>query len=208
MHHYNEPYPSARSKLLSLSQQQTQGTCTPFNLVSCETSFFIFTVSLLKFNFSKNSLLYQSTEYSKTGDTLSSRDVSSCDVRVQLGCERRFDIEFYGADPHFCHSAYVTWSHVSRNMRDNRNMRGLLAREPTRAPREITWRKQSDRSVNLRHRIQCQIASHIPTARVTSYEFTSREDSVSPVLVSPVQYRILIAVTCYCTRTSLANFKE
>ena len=31
---------------------------------------------------------------------------------VQLGCERRFDIEFYDADSHFCHSAYVTWSHV------------------------------------------------------------------------------------------------
>ena len=33
-------------------------------------------------------------------------------LRVQLGCERRFNIEFHGADSHFCHSAYVTWSHV------------------------------------------------------------------------------------------------
>ena len=33
-------------------------------------------------------------------------------LRVQLGCERRFSIEFYGADSHFCHSAYVMWSHV------------------------------------------------------------------------------------------------
>ena len=33
-------------------------------------------------------------------------------LRVQLGCERRFNIEFYGADSHFCYSAYVTWSHV------------------------------------------------------------------------------------------------
>ena len=33
-------------------------------------------------------------------------------LRVQLGCERRFNIEFYGADSHFCHSDYVTWSHV------------------------------------------------------------------------------------------------
>jgi hypothetical protein len=33
-------------------------------------------------------------------------------LRVQLGCERRFNIEFYGADSHFCHSAYVTWSRV------------------------------------------------------------------------------------------------
>ena len=33
-------------------------------------------------------------------------------LRVQLGCERRFNTEFYDADSHFCHSAYVTWSHV------------------------------------------------------------------------------------------------
>jgi hypothetical protein len=33
-------------------------------------------------------------------------------LRVQLGCERWFNIEFYGADSHFCHSTYVTWSHV------------------------------------------------------------------------------------------------
>jgi len=39
--------------------------------------------------------------------------------------------------------------------KDSRNLRDVLAREPTRALREITWRKQSDRSVNLRHRIQC-----------------------------------------------------
>jgi hypothetical protein len=78
----------------------------------------------------------------------------------------------------------LTWGHVSPNVCDNRNMRGVLAREPTRAPREITWRKQSDRSVNLRHRIRCQIASHIQTARVTSHELTWREDSVSPVLDS------------------------
>jgi len=33
-------------------------------------------------------------------------------LRVQLGCERRFTIEFYYPDSHFCHSAYVTWFHV------------------------------------------------------------------------------------------------
>jgi hypothetical protein len=33
-------------------------------------------------------------------------------LRVQLGCERRFNIEFYGADSYFCHSVYVTWSRV------------------------------------------------------------------------------------------------
>ena len=33
-------------------------------------------------------------------------------LRMQLGCERRFNIEFYGADSHFSHAAYVTWYHV------------------------------------------------------------------------------------------------
>jgi hypothetical protein len=33
-------------------------------------------------------------------------------LRVQLGCERRFNIEFFYADLHFCHSTYVTWSRV------------------------------------------------------------------------------------------------
>ena len=33
-------------------------------------------------------------------------------LRVQMGCERRFTIEFYGADSHFRHSAYIMWSDV------------------------------------------------------------------------------------------------
>ena len=33
-------------------------------------------------------------------------------LRVQLGCERWFNIEFYGADSHFSHSVYVTWSRM------------------------------------------------------------------------------------------------
>jgi hypothetical protein len=33
-------------------------------------------------------------------------------LRVRLECERRFNIEFYGADSHFCHSPHVTWSRV------------------------------------------------------------------------------------------------
>ena len=78
-------------------------------------------------------------------------------LRVRLGCERRFNLEFYGADSHFSHSAYVTWSHVELWSAHVPALlsRGRLAREPIRAPREITWRKQSDRSVNLRYRIQC-----------------------------------------------------
>jgi hypothetical protein len=33
-------------------------------------------------------------------------------LRVRLECDRRFNIEFYGADSYFCHSAYVMWSRV------------------------------------------------------------------------------------------------
>jgi len=33
-------------------------------------------------------------------------------LRLQLGCGRRFNIEFCGADSHCCHSAYVTWFRV------------------------------------------------------------------------------------------------
>ena len=66
------------------------------------------------------------------------------------------------------HTILTSRELTSRNVCDNRNVRAVLARG-------ITWRKQSDRSMNLRHRIQWQIASHIPTARVTSHELTSRE---------------------------------
>jgi hypothetical protein len=103
-------------------------------------------------------------------------------LRVQLG----YLTLNSGADSHFCHSAYVTWSdvelwsartrHVSRNVCYNRNLRGVLALEPTRALRQITWRKQSDRSVSLRQNSML----NIPTALVTSREFTRREESVSP----------------------------
>jgi hypothetical protein len=33
-------------------------------------------------------------------------------LRVQLGCERRFNTELYGVGSRFCHVPYVTWSHV------------------------------------------------------------------------------------------------
>ena len=74
-------------------------------------------------------------------------------------------------------------------MCDNRNVRRVLAREPITAPHEITWRKQSDTSVNLRRSIQCQIASHIPTARVTPHELTWRKDSVPrPYICSSLNF--------------------
>jgi hypothetical protein len=60
----------------------------------------------------------------------------------------------------------------------NRNLRGVLACEPTRAPRQITWPKQSDRSVSVRQNSML----NIPTALVTSRELTWREDSVSPAI--------------------------
>jgi hypothetical protein len=137
----------------------------------------------------------------KARDTLSSRHVSSCDVTRAVGMWeviwywilwRRFTLlslclrhvisrgALVGSRSStpltflMSHTFRETWGH------DNRNVRGVLAREPTRAPHEVKWRKQSDRSVNLRRRIQCQIASHIPTARVRSHELTWLEDSVSP----------------------------
>jgi len=49
----------------------------------------------------------------KAGDTLFSRHVSSCDVNAcSWDVRSGFSIEIYGADSHFCHSAYVTWSRV------------------------------------------------------------------------------------------------
>ena len=117
-------------------------------------------------------------------------------LRVRLGCERRFNIEFYGADSPFCHSAYVTWSHVelwsahvparlltsrelmwcyacgwdvrgdlalnsmaqihtSVTLLTSRDVTWNRGRFTCQHASEITWRKQSDISVNLRHRIQC-----------------------------------------------------
>jgi hypothetical protein len=65
---------------------------------------------------------------------------------------------------------------TSRNVCDNRNLRGVLAREPTRAPRQNKWRKQSWQ--------KCQSVLKIPNTLVTSHELTWREDSVSPALVT------------------------
>jgi len=48
----------------------------------------------------------------KAADTLFSRHVSSCEVTRAVGMWDTINTEFYGADSHFCHSAYVTWSHV------------------------------------------------------------------------------------------------
>jgi len=53
-------------------------------------------------------------------------------LRARLGCERWFNIEFYGADSHFCHSAYVTWSHV-----------GLWSAHVPARLWELTWREDS-----------------------------------------------------------------
>ena len=62
---------------------------------------------------------------------------------------------------HFCKQLVTSEERSTRTLRRHEMcatteiLIGVLARELTRAPREITWRKQSDRSVNLRHRIKC-----------------------------------------------------
>jgi hypothetical protein len=59
-------------------------------------------------------------------------------LRVRLECERRFNIEFYGADLHL--SLYLRHV-ISRGTlvgsRANTPLRSVLARELIRAPREI-----------------------------------------------------------------------
>ena len=81
-------------------------------------------------------------------------------LRVQLGCESRFTIEFYGADSHFCHSAYVTWSqcqHASQISVVAHISWGELTWH------EITWHELMWREL-------------------TWHELTWGEDSVSPAL--------------------------
>jgi hypothetical protein len=65
---------------------------------------------------------------------------------------------------HFLHFWKQLVTSAERSTRTSRLMkcvwqqkfeRGVLVRELTRALSEITWHKQSDTSVNLRHRIQC-----------------------------------------------------
>jgi hypothetical protein len=66
------------------------------------------------------------------------------------------------------------WSRLTKCVRQQKCER----RAGAWADQSSTWRKQSDRRVNPRNRIQCQTASNIPTARVISHELTWREDSV------------------------------
>jgi hypothetical protein len=51
-------------------------------------------------------------DHIKARDTLSSRHVSSCDGTHAVRMWEAIYIEFYNADSHICHSAYVTWSRV------------------------------------------------------------------------------------------------
>jgi hypothetical protein len=93
----------------------------------------------------------------KAWDTLSSRRLSSWDVTSAVGL---FNIEFWRRLTllSLC-LRHVNWRgalvthfvrrdvcHVSRNVWANRNLRGVLACQQTRAPRQITWRKQNDKS--------------------------------------------------------------
>jgi len=133
-------------------------------------------------------------------------------LRVRLGFERRFNIEFYGADSNVCHSAYVTWSHVelwvgTRVLVVLRSVTLLTSRDVTwrsgsahvclwscglslclrhvisrgarvcrpRAPREITWRKQSDRPQDYKHTCadpEVHVRSR-DVSRVTDHRTTS-----------------------------------
>jgi hypothetical protein len=65
---------------------------------------------------------------------------------------------------------------------------------PTRAPCQITWRKQSERSVSVRQNSML----NIPPALVTSRELTWREDSVSPALQAQVFVHFLKESIQFC----------
>jgi hypothetical protein len=119
-------------------------------------------------------------------------------LRVQLG----YLTLNSGADPRFCHSAYVTWSDVElwsapmrahllnfcwrthfvrRNIchfeltwctfretwRDVRCVRQqkFKRRAGMWTPRRITWRKQSDRSVNVRQNSMLNVPNALVTSR-------------------------------------------
>jgi hypothetical protein len=116
----------------------------------------------------------------KAGDTLSSRHVSSRDVTSAVWI---FNIEFWRTLTllSFC-LRHVIWRGALVGSHTSTPLKFLLAHTFRRTWRtsdeicQITWRKQSDRSVIVRQ----NSVLNIPTALVTSREFTWREDSVSP----------------------------
>jgi len=61
-------------------------------------------------------------------------------LRVQLGCERRFNIDIYGVDSQFLSLClrHVISSGALVGSHARTPLRGVLAREPTTAPHEIT----------------------------------------------------------------------
>ena len=150
-----------------------------------------------------------STAACKGGDTLSSRHVSSCDITravgmlwrghtiltsrelmwcyaCSLGCERRFNIEFYATDSHFFHAAYVTWSHVELWSAHTSHI-SVVAHISWDVTNVSSALKSTRRDVSrvtevwicaIEFNVQSPLTSQ--TARVTSHELTWREDSVSP----------------------------
>jgi len=138
-------------------------------------------------------------------------------LRVQLVCERRFKIEFYGADSHFCHAAYVTWFHAelcSTHVRARLShfcCHTHFVRSDLRVEcsSEIVISKMFAAkhtvyvAVTLKPvRLECYLpplsgakSSHEITwhddmgvYHLTTREFTSRENSVSPALDTNVNY--------------------
>jgi hypothetical protein len=87
-------------------------------------------------------------------------------LSVRLACERRFNIEFYDADSHFCHSAYVTWSHLSR---PELNVRS----------RDVS-RVTEVRICTIQFNVKSPLTSQLHA--LTSHVLTWREDSVSLAL--------------------------
>jgi len=121
-------------------------------------------------------------------------------LRVLLGCERRFNIEFYGANSHFCHSAYVTWSHVkicsahvpARLSRADGMWGDLTLNSMAQIHTSITLLTSRDLTWSFgRH--TCQHASHVcrPDLHVSSRDVSR----VTEVLICAIEFNVKSPLT-------------
>jgi hypothetical protein len=112
---------------------------------------------------------YVSLCVGKAGDTLSSRHMSSRDVTSAVGI---FYTEFWRTLTLLSlYLRHVIWRGAVVSSHASTPLKFLLLhtfRETWRTSRQITWRKQSDRSVSVRQNSML----NIPTALVTSRELT------------------------------------
>jgi hypothetical protein len=113
-------------------------------------------------------------------------------LRVQLGCESGFNIEFYGADSHFCHCAYATWSHVPARL-SHSCCRTHFVRRDVRVESRHCNQLFPEREEMLIEKVRQRTIYVTPTRQIIEIqrtgwnregvELTWREGSVSPALI-------------------------